>query len=122
MAERLGVEVRYATKGVRLLQDKQGRVIGVTVQGPQGFEDLHGKAVILASGGFEANAEMRTRYLGQGWELAKVRGIPYNTGDGIRMAEGIVAEVARSMLERFGACLAKRATDPAETSTRTRGD
>jgi tricarballylate dehydrogenase len=86
------VEIRYATKGVRLLQDKQGRVIGVTVQGPEGFEDLHSKAVILASGGFEANAEMRTRYLGQGWELAKVRGIPYNTGDGIRMALEIGAQ------------------------------
>jgi tricarballylate dehydrogenase len=92
VAERLGVEIAYATKGVRLLQDKQGHVIGVTVQGPDGFADLHSKAVILASGGFEANAEMRTRYLGQGWELAKVRGIPYNTGDGIRMALEIGAQ------------------------------
>lgn len=92
VAERLGVEVRYATKGVRLIQDQRGRVIGVTVQGPEGFADLHAKAVILACGGFEANAEMRTRYLGQGWELAKVRGIPYNTGDGIRMALDIGAQ------------------------------
>ena len=52
----------------------------------------YSKAVILACGGFEANAEMRTRYLGQGWELAKVRGIPYNTGDGIRMALDIGAQ------------------------------
>jgi tricarballylate dehydrogenase len=29
---------------------------------------------------------MRARYLGPGWELAKVRGTRYNTGDGIRMA------------------------------------
>src|SRR5216683_3580022 len=92
VAERLGVEICYATKGIRLLQDQQGRVIGVTVQGRDGFADLHSKAVILASGGFEANAEMRTRYLGQGWELAKVRGIPYNTGDGIRMALDIGAQ------------------------------
>ena len=35
---------------------------------------------------------MRTRYLGPGWELAKVRGIPYNTGDGIRMALDIGAQ------------------------------
>ena len=34
------------------------------------------KCVVLAAGGFEANAEMRTRYLGPGWELAKVRGTP----------------------------------------------
>ena len=47
---------------------------------------------MLASGGFEANAEMRTRYLGQDWELARVRGTPYNTGDGIRMALEIGAQ------------------------------
>ncbi|GIX49674.1 MAG: tricarballylate dehydrogenase [Candidatus Tectimicrobiota bacterium] len=91
-AERLGVEIRYATKGVRLLQDRQGRIVGVTAQGPQGFEDLAARAVILASGGFEANAEMRARYLGPGWDLAKVRGIPYNTGDGIRMALEVGAQ------------------------------
>ena len=48
--------------------------------------------VVLAAGGFEANAEMRTRYLGQDWELARVRGTPYNTGDGIRMALDIGAQ------------------------------
>ena len=42
--------------------------------------------MVLACGGFEANAEMRARYLGPGWELAKVRGTKFNTGDGIRMA------------------------------------
>jgi tricarballylate dehydrogenase len=42
--------------------------------------------VVLACGGFEANAEMRARYLGPGWDLAKVRGTKFNTGDGIRMA------------------------------------
>ena len=35
---------------------------------------------------------MRTRYLGPGWELAKVRGTQYNTGDGIEMALRIGAE------------------------------
>ena len=42
--------------------------------------------MILASGGFEANPEWRTKYLGPGWELAHVRGTRHNTGDGIRMA------------------------------------
>jgi tricarballylate dehydrogenase len=44
------------------------------------------KAVVLAAGGFQANTEWRTRYLGPGWELAKVRGTRFNTGDAIRMA------------------------------------
>jgi tricarballylate dehydrogenase len=48
-------------------------------------------AVVLASGGFQANAAWRTRYLGPGWDLAKVRGTRFNTGDGIRMALDIGA-------------------------------
>ena len=92
VAERMGVEVRYQAKGTRLLQDPRGKVFGITVQTPDGFDDITGGAVVLACGGFESNAEMRARYLGPGWELAKVRGIPYNTGDGIRMALDIGAQ------------------------------
>jgi tricarballylate dehydrogenase len=48
----------------------------------------------LASGGFEANGDWRTRYLGPGWDLAKVRGTRFNMGDGIRMALEIGASPA----------------------------
>ena len=87
-----GVEVRYSTQGVKLLQDDSGRVNGIQVLGPEGFEDIAARSVVLASGGFEANAEMRCRYLGPGWEMVKVRGIPYNTGDGINMAINVGAQ------------------------------
>ena len=87
-----GVEVRYSTQGVKLLQDDSGRVNGIQVLGPEGFEDIAARSVVLASGGFEANAEMRCRYLGPGWEMVKVRGIPYNTGDGINMAIDVGAQ------------------------------
>ncbi len=90
-AEKMGVQTVYDTKAVRLLTDRMGRVTGLTVRGPEGFQDIETSAVVLACGGFEANAEMRTRYLGAGWELAKVRGVPYNTGDGHRMALDIGA-------------------------------
>ncbi|MCL6641141.1 MAG: FAD-dependent tricarballylate dehydrogenase TcuA, partial [Candidatus Rokubacteria bacterium] len=51
-----------------------------------GTETVAARAVVLAAGGFEANPEMRARYLGPNWDLARVRGTPYNTGDAIRMA------------------------------------
>jgi tricarballylate dehydrogenase len=87
-----GVEVRYGTKAVRLHLDEQGAVRGLHAKGPDGFHDLAARAVVLASGGFEANPEWRTRYLGQGWELARVRGTRHNTGDGIRMALEVGAQ------------------------------
>ncbi len=91
-AQRDGVAVRYSCQGVKLIQDEKGRVSGIRVLGPDGFEDIATRTVVLAAGGFEANAEMRCRYLGPGWEMVKVRGIPYNTGDGIRMALEIGAQ------------------------------
>ena len=92
VAQRMGINVRYSTQGMKLLQDDRGRVSGLQVLGPEGFEDIHGRSVVLAAGGFEANAEMRCRYLGPGWETVKVRGIPYNTGDAIRMALDVGAQ------------------------------
>ncbi len=86
LAERAGAEIRYDTKAVDLRLDTAGRVYGLAVQSPDARYEIDARAVVLACGGFEANAEMRTRYLGPGWELAKVRGTRFNTGDGIRMA------------------------------------
>ena len=84
--EKNGATFHYDTTAMELMQDASGRVSGVRALTPTGFATFHAKAVVLACGGFEANAEMRTRYLGPGWDMAKVRGVPFNTGDGLRMA------------------------------------
>jgi tricarballylate dehydrogenase len=84
-ASELGAEIRYRAKGDRLVTDDRGRVIGIEVTGPGGRRTIAADAVVLAAGGFQANAEMRARYLGPEWDLAKVRGTRYDTGDGIRM-------------------------------------
>jgi tricarballylate dehydrogenase len=89
--ERHDVEMHYATSARELVQDGQGRVIGVQALTPRGFVTVRGKAVVLACGGFESNAEMRARYLGPGWDVVKMRGVPYNTGDGLTMALAIGA-------------------------------
>ena len=80
------INVVYETKAMDLEQDDRGAVTGLRVRGPDGDRSIACGAIVLAAGGFEANPEWRTRYLGAGWELAKVRGTRYNTGDGIRMA------------------------------------
>jgi tricarballylate dehydrogenase len=89
-ARQRGIEIRYRTRALDLLCDGN-RVEGVRVRSDGAMQELRAKAVVLACGGFEANAEWRTRYLGPGWDLAKVRGSRFNTGDGIRMALAIGA-------------------------------
>lgn len=89
--EKHGVEIRYETRALELIEGPAG-VEGVRARVGRETVAFHAKAVVLASGGFEANREMRTRYLGPGWELAKVRGTRYNTGDGITMALDIGAQ------------------------------
>jgi len=91
-AARQRIEIRYATRLTRLLQDRSGKVDGVAVKGPDGLDELKAKTVVLACGGFEANPEMRVRYLGAGWEHCRVRGTRHNTGDGIRAALDIGAQ------------------------------
>jgi len=85
-AEENDVEIRYRTGAVRLEQDSKGRVTGVVARGPDGFETLTAKAVVLGCGGFEANMAWRAQYLGKPWDHSKVRGSRYNQGDGLRMA------------------------------------
>ena len=52
-------------------------MVGVAVDDADGDPASFGpKSVILAAGGFEANAECASEHLGEGWSRAKVRGTP----------------------------------------------
>jgi len=90
IARKTGIEIWYGAKAVSLVADDAG-VHGVVVKHQGKTKTLSSKSVVLAAGGFQANPEMRARYLGPGWELAKVRGTRFNTGEAIRMALDIGA-------------------------------
>ncbi len=79
------IPICYDTRALSLMADDHG-VAGVHVRTAGQNRMIKAQAVVLASGGFEANHEWRARYLGPGWDLAKVRGSRFNTGDGIQMA------------------------------------
>ncbi|MCB1512071.1 MAG: FAD-dependent tricarballylate dehydrogenase TcuA [Hyphomicrobiaceae bacterium] len=85
IAKKTGIDVWYEARAMEILTDGFG-VKGVKVRRPTEIIDVSARAVVLAAGGFQASPEWRTRYLGPGWDVAKVRGTRYNTGDGIRMA------------------------------------
>lgn len=85
-AQKLGIDIRYGTAAIGLVQRNDRVVTGVKVRSPEGYSEISTKAVILACGGFESNPEMRVRYLGPGWDLCRVRGTRHNMGEGIKMA------------------------------------
>jgi len=84
-ARKAGIEVFFETRATSLIYDGE-RVSGVRARHKGKATEFRAKSVVLACGGFEANPEWRARYLGPGWELAKVRGTRFNMGDGLRMA------------------------------------
>ncbi len=89
-AKKHGVEIWYRARATELIADDSG-VHGVRLKKDGKTVEVRARSVVLAGGGFQANPEWRTRYLGPGWELAKVRGTRFNTGDVIRMALDIGA-------------------------------
>ena len=86
IAEEAGIAFRYATQALRIVSAPDGRLVGVEARGPDGVQVIRARALVLASGGFQANPEMRTAYLGPSWTLVKVRGTRFNTGEMIRAA------------------------------------
>jgi 3-oxosteroid 1-dehydrogenase len=79
-----GVEVRLASP-VTALHSHDGRVTGVTVEHDGQARRLQARSgVILATGGFDHDRELRSKYLAPvetDWSM----GAPTNTGDGIRL-------------------------------------
>ena len=90
-AEKNGIDIKY-NAWVRDLVHSDVGVTGVVVKIEGVTQTINAGAVVLACGSFEANPEWRTRYLGRGWESAKVRGSKFNTADGLEMALRIGAQ------------------------------
>lgn len=96
-ATKNGIRVFFDTAVTKILTDSQTDAItGVEVHhrvstginNSQGqASTIRAKAIVLAAGGFEANPQLRAQYLGPGWDAARVRGTPYNTGDLLQIAQ-----------------------------------
>lgn len=96
-AEAKGANFFYRTTARALVQQADGSITGLKAVGPNNQAiEFEAKAVVLASGGFEGNAEMLVHYLGPKARYIRpvARGGYYNKGEGIRMALGIGAAPA----------------------------
>jgi len=101
-AAKVGVKVFFSTPVTELHVDQlRGSITGVTVQHNGLPTSIQAKAVILAAGGFEASPTMRAKYLGPGWDMASVRGTPYNTGDLLEIA---VRDAAAERVGHWSGC------------------
>jgi fumarate reductase flavoprotein subunit len=77
------IDIRVNSKVVKILEDKQGRVTGVQVEGKhRGLYTINAKAVVLAAGGFSANPERVAKYHPE-FKGMTTTNQPGATGDGM---------------------------------------
>ena len=92
-AEAMGIEVEYEASVEDIVLDTAARhVSGVVVHRGDRSETIAARAVVLTSGGFEANLDWLRRYWGGAVDNYVIRGTPYNDG-----------RVLASMLEKGAA-------------------
>jgi succinate dehydrogenase/fumarate reductase flavoprotein subunit len=79
-----------------------GEVRGARVSGPGGDEEIAAGAVLLATGGFQGNAGLVRRLIGEGAERMPVRANPNSIGDGYRMGRGAGAAASGGLDSFYG--------------------
>jgi succinate dehydrogenase/fumarate reductase flavoprotein subunit len=100
-ADRGGV-LHASTRALRLLIDESGAVAGVLARSAAGPETYRAASVILASGGFQGNAELTTRYMGRWADRMLVRANPHSVGDGLLMGLELGAGTSRGLHSFYG--------------------
>lgn len=89
-AKKNGVEILTETPAVSLIQDENGAVVGVNADDHGAAVTVNAKAVVIATGGYGWNADMRAEYAPDAADVWPVTS-PGSTGDGIVMATDIGA-------------------------------
>lgn len=85
--EGLGGVVSYETGATDLIVDESRTIVGARCASFEGVVDVIARGgVVLASGGFQANVQMRVAHLGRFADSLILRGSRYNTGEGLVMA------------------------------------
>ena len=95
-AEKNGAQIYLDTKAESLLQEN-GKVVGATITNAEGKTvTVNAKSVVMATGGFAANVEMRVKYNTEWDDLGETiatNNHPGATGDGIVMGEAVGADL-----------------------------
>ncbi|MEM0513185.1 flavocytochrome c [Limosilactobacillus fermentum] len=97
VVDKENIPVFNRTKVIKLLQDADGRVNGVEVKSGDLTKQVSAKAVILATGGFGASKEYIERFRPDLKDY-KTTNQPGATGDGLKLAENVGAELMQMNL------------------------
>ncbi|MEG1049454.1 MAG: FAD-binding protein, partial [Oscillospiraceae bacterium] len=93
-AEELGIKVLYNTPATELITDANGKVVGVKASSEDtNYTFKTNKSVIITTGGFGSNIEMRKQYNPAIDEHILSTNSVGSTGDGIVMAQAVGADV-----------------------------
>lgn len=114
-AVRAQIPIWTDTALLRLIVDAEGRVSGAVVnrEGTE-TEVVARKGVVLATGGFDHNVEMRNKFQSERLQPHASLGATSNTGDGIRIAQEVGAAIG--LMDQawwFPAVAALPGSDPA---------
>lgn len=99
VAESLGILIEYDCQ-LKSILFRDEKVSGVIAWTKGGLREILAHSVILSCGGFQANPELRSKYLGNVWNDVALRGVPYNTGDGILAA----LKIGATLFGDLGGC------------------
>lgn len=97
-----GAEIFLRARAISLVGDARSGVGGIVIRRGGTRREMKCKAVILANGGFQGNAALREKFMGENGAALYCRASPYNQGDGLLMAVKAGAELTPSMDGFYG--------------------
>lgn len=90
------------TRVVDLTTDEKGQVNGVVAENAEGTFTIKAKSVIIATGGWQRDKEMCTKYLGRYGAVSQAQCVPYLDGAGIKMAMKLGAKLSSGFGTYYG--------------------
>lgn len=93
IAEKMGCRLLFNARVTDILQKDRSWITAVKAITDDGEKTFTAGALVLATGGFHANSEMRTRYLGPEWAEVNLTGTPLGQGEGHLIAQRVGAQL-----------------------------
>ncbi len=118
----LGVPMHVSTNGVELITDETGTVVGIKTKTPEGPKNYYARGgVVLATGGFSANEELRNAYMGPWAARLMLRGSTKNTGENILMTKPLRVKLVNLSSFYAGPTVPETHANPARVSNSAYG-